>query len=131
MNIKSMPIAERETISASASAPHISDEAVPLLLGIVAALLLGAGVMLFDTQTTPTEHHQEIAESIPLAPIITGKTAAQLERELARVNEEMAQVQAEREGMLKAIEEVTYTLNEKLKEANLAQLPIRGENSPH
>lgn len=115
-----MPTVGQDALSLVADRPHLSADERPLLLGIIFALLFCFGAMLLGNRT-PSAQPYNAAETVRLAPSITGKTATQLEAELAHVNEELAQAQAEREAMLKAITEVNRTLKKKLKEAKLEQ----------
>lgn len=90
-----------------------------LLLAITAALLLGVGYMLFANRPTPPPKHESASVAPRPAPSIAGKSEIQLKAELARINQEVTQARAERREMLKAIEQTSLELEQKLKEANL------------
>lgn len=89
-----------------------------LLLSLSALLLLGTGYLLFASNKTPQQPSSHDETTRP-APVVTGKTERELRAELMRINQELDQAKAEREATLKAIEQMSKALEQKLKEAQL------------
>jgi hypothetical protein len=109
----------QESLSLNTHKPHLPNRPIVLLLGVSATLLLGVGSMLFSTPHSPP-HTANSSDMPHPAPTIEGKSDLQLKADLVRVNQELARAKSEREETLKAIEQVSSTLEQRLKEANLS-----------
>lgn len=114
MKRETQPIAGRDAPAQNRTPPA---RPILILLGTTAALLLGVGYMLLnETPATPP-----LATTAPAqqAPAIADRSEHQLRSDLVRINQELEQARAEREAMLKAIEEKSRQLELQLREANL------------